>query len=837
MSSDSVQKRRTTNSIFWPLLLSGLILWLLLYNRYSWSAGVVTTGQGCSFLSSIFGGCSSAVEGHLNARGSPRALLFSRGDLGSRLYTLCASHALATEINIPLRVVWSSDEWLPTTQFSDLFANEEFDVVDDINGSFAVSADWKSWREVAEAGATSRCAASGASATPRLLPDWGHRFPHPNTLYLSPSVDPCRLQDERLAPAATCDLAARLRSCYSKLKPSAGVLGMMIGLNWTDLRNSGGVLIQGGAPVEPPPALLRVCATAVLSDVKPGVVAAYATSPPPAAENTAAAAAVSAVTSASEIVSPGTRRRRKLLSSFLPSSRSHKKYDESTNEGLNENDSSEEGSNEDTLNEDEEFSESITLPSSSSELLSDRWQGPNLTSSSSHGGSEVENTTTHTSSSGERARRRLMADGGSAAIRGNRPLRRGRCSAEGRLWEDDAEQLLRSLVLSVLSEPEFGYFFGGAPVKAIQSMIRKIHPARRMETIGFATLGMQRTCHGSLTADNGLTTFGPEEVAATGEVRATLVACAQRQLAELFALSETRHLIYNFPSGATDFIMARASLTSQLPYVSRPALCERSRIRTIKSQRWTEFMDVDEKAGMIYCAMPKVACTTFRNWVRSIKGYPALKEPEDIHDIGINGLTTLKLHYPEDKIIELLTNPYIFRFSIVRNPWNRILSSYLDKHVHGGVVERDRHSWNDNFFRRLPPGSYPGRDTDGFIEFPDFVAKCGQAIRRYRADVDAHIAPQADMCALNSIKYHLIIPFEKMNEGVQALSAALRLKERGFPEPPIKQKDKVYSTGSSNKLKKYFNQQTVEAVRRAYYMDMHFPLNNVKFEPPEAIVS
>ena len=181
--------------------------------------------------------------------------------------------------------------------------------------------------------------------------------------------------------------------------------------------------------------------------------------------------------------------------------------------------------------------------------------------------------------------------------------------------------------------------------------------------------------------------------------------------------------------------------------------------------------------------------------------------------------------------MRILTNPNLYRFTVVRNPWNRILSSYLDKHVKGGVIEHDRHWWNEIFFGRLPPGSIPGRSTDGLVEFGAFVEKCGQAIRRNRFDIDAHIAPQADMCALNTIKYDLIIPFKMIQEGVEMLAQNLRLRERNIPLPDIK--SKLHATGSEKEAAKYQTPQSIEEVARSYYMDLSFPLNGVHFFPPE----
>ena len=57
------------------------------------------------------------------------AVLVSEGDLGSRMYALCASQALSGAAGMRMRVKWLSDPWVPATRFHDLFDNH-FDIED-----------------------------------------------------------------------------------------------------------------------------------------------------------------------------------------------------------------------------------------------------------------------------------------------------------------------------------------------------------------------------------------------------------------------------------------------------------------------------------------------------------------------------------------------------------------------------------------------------------------------------------------------------------------------------------------------------------------------------------
>ena len=80
-------------------------------------------------------------------------VLVSEGDLGSRIYALCASQALSEAAGMKMRVKWLSDPWVPATRFHDLF-DIHFNIEELVSRidaeSFIDIANWKSWREEAE---------------------------------------------------------------------------------------------------------------------------------------------------------------------------------------------------------------------------------------------------------------------------------------------------------------------------------------------------------------------------------------------------------------------------------------------------------------------------------------------------------------------------------------------------------------------------------------------------------------------------------------------------------------------------------------------------------------
>ena len=84
---------------------------------------------------------------------------------------------------------------------------------------------------------------------------------------------------------------------------------------------------------------------------------------------------------------------------------------------------------------------------------------------------------------------------------------------------------------------------------------------------------------------------------------------------------------------------------------------------------------VDEKHKVLYCYIPKVACTQWKSVFADLKGYvpPA---PMKVHNVPKGTYTYLESFSAEQRE-NILRNYYKFVF--VRDPMERLLSAYLDK--------------------------------------------------------------------------------------------------------------------------------------------------------------
>lgn len=178
---------------------------------------------------------------------NPNVVFIAKGDLGSRLKSLCASYVLAKRLNANLKVVWRSDKWLPLTRFDDLFENTTmFAIVEDILNEFKLSTSWSRWKEKAET-YVDHCDGWNTIPDP---PSWKEYLSPPKNLFVEPSVSICSLRDSLLKLKEDEAVNFEMRKCYQSLEVSPQVQNLLESLNLNALRRCAGVFSQSGAPFD-----------------------------------------------------------------------------------------------------------------------------------------------------------------------------------------------------------------------------------------------------------------------------------------------------------------------------------------------------------------------------------------------------------------------------------------------------------------------------------------------------------------------------------------------------------------------------------------------------------
>lgn len=94
---------------------------------------------------------------------------------------------------------------------------------------------------------------------------------------------------------------------------------------------------------------------------------------------------------------------------------------------------------------------------------------------------------------------------------------------------------------------------------------------------------------------------------------------------------------------------------------------------------------INEKLKAVYCGIPKNACTLFKTaWVKNSEEEDSFKRSgQNVHVYLNRRSRSLSANY----LLECLSSKEYFKFVILRNPFDRIVSGYLDKIAKHAVPE------------------------------------------------------------------------------------------------------------------------------------------------------
>jgi hypothetical protein len=184
---------------------------------------------------------------------------------------------------------------------------------------------------------------------------------------------------------------------------------------------------------------------------------------------------------------------------------------------------------------------------------------------------------------------------------------------------------------------------------------------------------------------------------------------------------------------------------------------------------------LDERHKLIYCPIPKVACSSLKVWMLRNLG---IEEPRDLMAVHICAAGQLRLSRLGWRgIRRRLADPSYFKFVFVRSPFSRLVSAYLDKVCSANDIVLDilwqvqhaaspinlclqqlpRHA-RRHICRRLRPDVKRGIT---FREFVEFLR--GQNLRK----VDSHWRPQYTF--LGSTQFDFVGRFEDLEEDLKRI--------------------------------------------------------------------
>lgn len=213
--------------------------------------------------------------------------------------------------------------------------------------------------------------------------------------------------------------------------------------------------------------------------------------------------------------------------------------------------------------------------------------------------------------------------------------------------------------------------------------------------------------------------------------------------------------------------------------------CQKQKVKSLPSRRSMENLVVIDRDEIIYCAIPKVASTEWREALSVELGHDRIQGKKAQN-------RTLWKHlneYSTRNITEKLKKYYTFLF--VREPFARLLSAYKSKFEAGNdyYLKAFGRKIIQDFRKNATEHAKNTGDDVTFLEFVKHIA--------VTPFYDEHWRPYDDICHMCSVNYDFVGHLETIEE-----DAPFLLKEMGI-EDRVTFKSRRRSQTSSELLKYY----------------------------------
>ena len=184
---------------------------------------------------------------------------------------------------------------------------------------------------------------------------------------------------------------------------------------------------------------------------------------------------------------------------------------------------------------------------------------------------------------------------------------------------------------------------------------------------------------------------------------------------------------------------------------------------------------VDDKRKVIYCEVPKVACTSWKVLFANLSGNVSEDEWPRIHNLvhatsyyPKYGFKHLWQYSPAERE-ERLKNYY--KFMVVRNPYSRIVSAWENKFkAHTGQSKW----YHENVgryiikkYRENPSNASLATGSD--VRFEELVKFVGNPDETKQSRFDLHFWHQMSICSPCLIKYDYIAKLETLQEDIDTI--------------------------------------------------------------------
>ncbi len=190
---------------------------------------------------------------------------------------------------------------------------------------------------------------------------------------------------------------------------------------------------------------------------------------------------------------------------------------------------------------------------------------------------------------------------------------------------------------------------------------------------------------------------------------------------------------------------------------------------------WPEnYYLVNHEHHFVYCPVPKVICSNMRKAILKVAGlHEKHGHDRSIHTCKVHGniyecaRKEFGFNTNMGTALKILNDDRYFKFIIVRDPWSRLLSAYIDKFVsspHTGDKALGKLIGQIRAESNLSP------DMNKTVTFRQFVE---YEVRKSDMEINIHWRPQ--ICFIGGHKFNFIAKFENIQNDLNYINSKLGL--------------------------------------------------------------
>lgn len=248
-------------------------------------------------------------------------------------------------------------------------------------------------------------------------------------------------------------------------------------------------------------------------------------------------------------------------------------------------------------------------------------------------------------------------------------------------------------------------------------------------------------------------------------------------------------------------------------------------------RKWPEkCFIVSRDYGFIYSPIPKVASTSFISLVMALHN---IDEQEVLQEVGpdqIHYHITKKFslsQYTHQQALDIINDPKYFKFVIVRNPWIRLASAYVNKFVQAQDLQPFAQEVIETVYQRQRQEP----DYHQSITFRQFL---NYLLVTEDRELDHHWLPQ--YLFLGSVKFDFVGKVESLDKDFDYLRKRLKI-DLFLPNNKNRSKYSNAMNNCQESYADYFPNQFKEAFLFPQYQQLYTPelIELVKFRYREDV--